>query len=224
MSAHAEAHDEAHVDSPWLYVKVYVALLILTVLTVMVSTTFGLGDISHAFSLTVAMLIAAAKGTLVVLFFMHVLHDQKLIGLIVVVSLFFMGLFFSMTMFDVSARGMISDLEDNAAYRNLNNLGVVNELPEYGHGGGHHGEEAGAHGAEGEGHAAEGEAGAHGAEGQEHAAEGEGHAAEGEEAQADDGAADDEEDAERSGDNAAEEGAADEAEGSEDSSEAPEEE
>jgi cytochrome c oxidase subunit 4 len=217
MSAHAEAHDEAHVDSPWLYVKVYVALLILTVLTVMVSTTFGLGDISHAFSLTVAMLIATAKGTLVVLFFMHVLHDQKLIGLIVVVSLFFMGLFFSMTMFDVSARGSITSLEDNAMFRDLNNLGVVNELPEYGHHGEeHHGEEAGAHGgAEAEEHAAEGEE----ASG-DHAAEGEGE----DQAAADETAEAADDSAEGGDDSAEEEGGADDSAGSGDGEEATEQE
>ncbi len=153
MSAHA--HDEHHVTPIKTYLAVFGALMVLTVLTVLVSTTVDLHSISPALSLGVALLIATAKASLVVLFFMHVLHDDRFIALILAVCMFFLALFFSITMIDFTTRGMITTLEDNQTLRNergIRDLGPV-EGNHHGHGAADHAEGEGDH-AEGEGHEA----------------------------------------------------------------------
>ena len=48
-----------------------------------------------ALAILIAMIIATAKGTLVVGFFMHLLHEKKMIYLILIITLvFLMSLFF----------------------------------------------------------------------------------------------------------------------------------
>ena len=61
-----------------LYLKVFVALLILTVITVAVSQ-FDFGE----YNLIVAMIIAAIKATLVALYFMHLRYDNKIYMIII---------------------------------------------------------------------------------------------------------------------------------------------
>ena len=111
MSAHA--HDEHHVTPIKVYLAVFGALMVLTILTVMVSTTIDLRAISPALSLGVALIIASTKASLVILWFMHVLHDDRFIALILAVCVFFLALFFGFTMIDFTTRGMITTLEDN---------------------------------------------------------------------------------------------------------------
>ena len=61
-----------------LYLKVFGALGVLTVFTVAVAyLNVGIG-----LAILIAMIIATAKGTLVVGFFMHLLHEKKMIYLI----------------------------------------------------------------------------------------------------------------------------------------------
>ena len=57
------------------YMIVFGALLVGTVLTVAVSYI----EMSHVPAITVALLIACAKGSLVVLFFMHLIDEKKLV-------------------------------------------------------------------------------------------------------------------------------------------------
>ena len=74
-----------------LYLKVFGALGVLTVFTVAVAyLNVGIG-----LAILIAMIIATAKGTLVVGFFMHLLHEKKMIYLILIITLvFLMSLFF----------------------------------------------------------------------------------------------------------------------------------
>ncbi len=62
-----------HVERQAVYFRVFFALMVLTGLTVWVSY-LDLGDLSVA----VALLIAATKALLVILFFMHVRHSPAL--------------------------------------------------------------------------------------------------------------------------------------------------
>ena len=70
------------------YMFVFAALLVGTILTVAVSYL----DLSTGPAITVALLIASAKGSLVVLVFMHLIDEKKLIywvmGLAVVFFIF----------------------------------------------------------------------------------------------------------------------------------------
>ncbi|MFC2150608.1 cytochrome C oxidase subunit IV family protein [Calditrichota bacterium] len=56
-------------------------------------------------NLIVALAIAFFKASLVVLFFMHLLYDNKMFMLVIVSSLLFLAIFISFTMFDTMRRG-----------------------------------------------------------------------------------------------------------------------
>src|SRR5438093_10610793 len=67
-----------HIVSPVVYVGVFLALIVLTGLTVFASTV-DLG----MWNTPVALLIAVTKAALVVLFFMHVKYSSRLVALAV---------------------------------------------------------------------------------------------------------------------------------------------
>src|SRR5262245_40096853 len=81
------------------YLLVFALLIGLTGLTV--ATSFvELGR----WHLLVAMSIAGIKATLVVLYFMHVLHGSRLIALVIVAALFWLGILFTLTFSDYLTR------------------------------------------------------------------------------------------------------------------------
>lgn len=72
-----------------VYITVFVALMILTVITVAVSYL----DLSLPMAVTVALFVATVKGGLVAGYFMHLLSEKKLIYAVLVVTvLFFIAL------------------------------------------------------------------------------------------------------------------------------------
>ncbi|HTB10716.1 MAG TPA: cytochrome C oxidase subunit IV family protein [Bryobacteraceae bacterium] len=83
------------------YLKTLIALLILTGTTVGASYIhFGSG----AANVVVALTIATVKATLVALFFMHLLHDKPVNGLIAAAGFIFLGLFLMFTLLDFDTR------------------------------------------------------------------------------------------------------------------------
>jgi cytochrome c oxidase subunit IV len=83
------------------YLKTLIALLILTGITVGASYIhFGSG----AANVVVALSIATVKATLVALFFMHLLHDKPVNGLIAAAGFIFLGLFLMFTLLDFDTR------------------------------------------------------------------------------------------------------------------------
>jgi len=92
----------AHVSHWLFYLVIFGALLFLTALTVGQSYV-DLGQLN----LLAVILIASTKATLVLVFFMHLAHDNKFHGLALVVSLLFIGVFFAYTMNDTDHRGDI---------------------------------------------------------------------------------------------------------------------
>jgi cytochrome c oxidase subunit 4 len=89
-----------------VYLRVGAALLFLTVITVAVSQ-FDFGE----FNLIVAMAIAALKGILVALFFMHLKYDNKFYMIIFTTALIFLAVFIILTMMDTQTRGDIYNYE-----------------------------------------------------------------------------------------------------------------
>jgi cytochrome c oxidase subunit IV len=84
-----------------LYLRVLIALLVLTGITVGASYIhFG----SSAANVVVALTIATIKATLVALFFMHLLHDKPVNGLIAAAGFLFLGLFLMFTLIDFDSR------------------------------------------------------------------------------------------------------------------------
>ncbi len=117
-----------HVLPLSVYVGVYLALLVLTYLTVQVSF-WDLGPLS----LPVAMLVALVKAGFVVGFFMHLRYDDKFLSLIFFSSLFFIAVFLAFTLFDLSTRGKIN--ADQSNFRPLLEQGKLETAGL----GGHHG-------------------------------------------------------------------------------------
>jgi cytochrome c oxidase subunit 4 len=81
------------------YYLVFVALIALTILTVFVSF-LELGT----WHTTVGVLIGVVKASLVVLFFMHLLHSSKASWLAVLAGLFWMAILMGLTLTDYLTR------------------------------------------------------------------------------------------------------------------------
>ncbi len=95
-----ETEDFAHhVTSLGTYFAIFAALMVLTALTVWVSfQDFGGANVPIAFG------IPTIKATIVVLFFMHVIHSPKLRGVILLGSIVFLCILFVLTCSDSLAR------------------------------------------------------------------------------------------------------------------------
>ena len=93
-----------HIVSVRVYVTIFLVLLVGTALTVLAA----FHDFKTPFINTiVAMTIATAKATVVVLYFMHVRYSPRLVWVIVASALFWMGILFSLTLSDYWTRGWI---------------------------------------------------------------------------------------------------------------------
>lgn len=84
-----------HVSSIKLYFGIFLALMVGTALTV-AAAFVNMGPANNL----VAMGIAVAKATLVVLFFMHVKHSSRLTSMIVTSAVLFLVILFGLTMVD----------------------------------------------------------------------------------------------------------------------------
>jgi cytochrome c oxidase subunit 4 len=74
-----------------VYITVFVALMALTLITVAVSTL----HLNVAAAVTVALIIAAVKATLVAGYFMHLISERKVIyATLVLTAVFFIALMF----------------------------------------------------------------------------------------------------------------------------------
>jgi cytochrome c oxidase subunit IV len=88
---------------PRLYLVVFVVLLALTALTVLVASV-DLGPLNTP----VALVIAAGKAMLVVLFFMHLKEAPGIVWLAAGAGFFWLGILILLTMSDVATRGVLS--------------------------------------------------------------------------------------------------------------------
>jgi len=111
LEAHADAHADhghghggadhvPHVLPMKTYIGVWLTLVVFTAITVWVSRIdFG------AANFFIAIFVATIKASLVALFFMHLLYDQKFNLLILLSALVFFAIFIGFTKFDVDHRG-----------------------------------------------------------------------------------------------------------------------
>lgn len=90
-----------HVSPKSMYFTIFGALMFFTALTVGVAFV----DLGHL-NFPVALAIAVTKATLVILFFMHVIHSSRLTKLIVATGFFFLLILFGLTMTDYLTRGI----------------------------------------------------------------------------------------------------------------------
>ncbi|HEY3580254.1 MAG TPA: cytochrome C oxidase subunit IV family protein [Pyrinomonadaceae bacterium] len=93
-----------HIVPVRIYLTIFGALLLGTGLTVAAAFV----DFPWQFNTIVALTIAVAKATLVVLYFMHVRYSPRLVWLIVAAALFWMAIMFSLTFSDYFTRHWLS--------------------------------------------------------------------------------------------------------------------
>jgi cytochrome c oxidase subunit 4 len=100
--SHEQAHEE-HEHSALPYVFTAAALFILTF------TTYSLAKLDLGrFNFIVAMAIAVTKGTLVVLFFMHLKDQKGASRLTMIIAILFVLLLISLVISDLSTRFPLS--------------------------------------------------------------------------------------------------------------------
>ena len=92
-----------HVVPVKYYIGVFLALMVLTTLTVVVATY----ELPGIWNVVVALTIAVIKATLVVLFFMHVRWSSRLTAVFVVAGLFWLVIMVALTLSDYSTRAWI---------------------------------------------------------------------------------------------------------------------
>jgi cytochrome c oxidase subunit IV len=91
-----------HIASIRTYIIVFVALLALLFATVG-AAYLPMGEMHFP----VAMIIAAAKAVLIVLFFMHALHSNRLTIVVCAAALLWLGIMLALTLSDYSSRGWL---------------------------------------------------------------------------------------------------------------------
>ena len=104
MAGHTDTDSVGHVVPTKLYVAIWAILMAMTLTTVLVSFV----DIGP-FNVVVALVIATFKGTLVVLFFMHLRYSPKLTMATVIAAMFWLFLLLSLTMTDYLTRGWLTN-------------------------------------------------------------------------------------------------------------------
>ena len=97
MEKHAEHQHDKHVTSYGIYILVWLALMILTGLTVTVAG-INFGELT----VTTALVIASVKSYLVLTIFMHLRVEQKAFRAFIAVALFFIIVSFVLLFADYS--------------------------------------------------------------------------------------------------------------------------
>lgn len=92
-----------HVSPVSLYITIFLALMVLTALTVGAAFV-DLGQ----FNFLVAMIIAAFKASLVIWYFMHVKYASKLTKLTVATGMFFLAILLGLLLLDYASKGFTS--------------------------------------------------------------------------------------------------------------------
>jgi cytochrome c oxidase subunit 4 len=105
MAGPKETGSVGHTVPAKLYVTIWAILMALTLTTVLVSFV----DIGP-FNVVVALVIATIKGTLVVLFFMHLRYSPKLTMATMIAAIFWLFLLLSLTMTDYLTRAWSTNL------------------------------------------------------------------------------------------------------------------
>jgi cytochrome c oxidase subunit 4 len=81
-----------------VYITVFVALMVLTVITVAVSRL----HLSVPLAVSVALLVAIIKGSLVACYFMHLISEKKVIYAVLALTAFFFVALLALPIFTVS--------------------------------------------------------------------------------------------------------------------------
>jgi cytochrome c oxidase subunit 4 len=96
-----ESHS-SHIVPVQLYVAIFLALMVLTAVTVAVAFA-DLGPLNNVVALT----IAVTKATLVILYFMHVRYSSRLTWVVVSSGFFWLAVMIVFTLSDELTRGVL---------------------------------------------------------------------------------------------------------------------
>jgi cytochrome c oxidase subunit 4 len=100
-----------HVVPVKVYVGIFLALLVLTWLTVAVASfdlgALALGGLSLPLNFAAALTIAVCKATLVVLYFMHARYGGALVRIVVVAGVVWLFILLLLTLADYASRGWL---------------------------------------------------------------------------------------------------------------------
>ena len=97
-----EQHEHAphvHITPMWIYLGVFAALALGTILTV-VASRLDLG----MWNTPIALIIATIKATLVILYFMHAIHSTRLTWVVIIASFLWLATLFVLTFADYLTR------------------------------------------------------------------------------------------------------------------------
>ncbi|HEX6047195.1 MAG TPA: cytochrome C oxidase subunit IV family protein [Pyrinomonadaceae bacterium] len=93
-----------HIVPVRVYITIFLVLLVGTALTVFAAFM----DFPWKFNTIIALTIATAKATFVVLYFMHVRYSSRLVWVVVASALFWMAILFAFTFSDYLTRPLLS--------------------------------------------------------------------------------------------------------------------
>lgn len=85
-------------------VRVYLAILVVLIVGTVVTVWAGFRDFPGPLNVIIALTIASIKATLVVLYFMHLRYSARLVWVIFISALFWMGILFALTFSDYWTR------------------------------------------------------------------------------------------------------------------------
>ena len=97
-----DAHGEHHIVPISVYLTIFAALMVLTVLTVWVAV-IDLGEMSWLHT-PLALLIASVKAALVVLWFMHVKYGSRMVWVFITAGFLWLALLVAITVSDYVGR------------------------------------------------------------------------------------------------------------------------
>lgn len=110
MSDHGHSH---HIVGPATYIKNLLFLMAMMFLTIFAATIHLGAEDSQALNIIVALLIAIAKTSAILAFFMHVKFSSGLVRLFALAAFGFLVIMFSFTFADYTSRGWHSTFENN---------------------------------------------------------------------------------------------------------------
>ncbi|MGC3997739.1 MAG: cytochrome C oxidase subunit IV family protein [Anaeromyxobacter sp.] len=111
--AETSSHSVAHPSHAARYATVWIALLILTVVTYYASRI----HVEGGWHVTIALVIATAKGALVALFFMHLYNQKGANRLVFITSLVFVALLIGLVILDNATRFPLANPPDRSRAR-----------------------------------------------------------------------------------------------------------
>lgn len=89
-------------------VRVYFAILMVLIVGTVITVAAGFVDFPGPLNVIIALTIASIKATLVILYFMHLRYSARLVWVIFISALFWMGILFALTFSDYWTRQWLS--------------------------------------------------------------------------------------------------------------------